>query len=81
MKRSSTTRQRHQITLTVNGERHTFRVGERAEEIKATHTLAYTLRETLDLTGTKTPCNNGECGGCTVLMDGVPILSCTTLTI
>ena len=81
MKERSAYRQKRQITLTVNGERHRLSVGERPDEIQVTHTLARTLRETLDLTGTKTPCNNGECGGCTVLMDGIPILSCTTLTV
>ena len=81
MKERSASRQKHQVTLLVNGERYRLKIGDRTDEIRATHTLAHTLRETLDLTGTKTPCNNGECGGCTVLMDGVPILSCTTLTI
>ncbi len=74
-------RRKRQVNLTVNGELHTFHIGERTDEVRVTDTLARTLRETLDLTGTKTPCNQGECGGCTVLADGVPILSCTTLTV
>ncbi len=81
MKKESIPRRRRQVTLFVNGEEHCLRIGERPDEIKASHTLAHTLRETLDLTGTKIPCNNGECGGCTVLIDGMPVLSCTTLTI
>jgi len=43
------------------------------------HSLAETLREDLGLTGTKIACNEGHCGACTVLVDGVPILSCITL--
>ena len=81
MKERSASRQKRHITLRVNGEQYQLKIGDRPDEIRTTHTLAHTLRETLDLTGTKTPCNSGECGGCTVLMDGVPILSCTMLTV
>jgi carbon-monoxide dehydrogenase small subunit len=45
------------------------------------HTLSYTLRETLGLTGTKMSCDNGACGGCTVIMDGEAVLACMTLTV
>jgi len=44
-------------------------------------TLLYVLREKLGLTGTKLTCNNGECGNCTVLIDGKPVLSCLTLAV
>ncbi|MDP2917587.1 MAG: (2Fe-2S)-binding protein [Dehalococcoidia bacterium] len=44
-------------------------------------TLSYVLRERLGLTGTKQACGNGECGNCTVLIDGKPVLSCLTLAI
>jgi carbon-monoxide dehydrogenase small subunit len=44
-------------------------------------TLAFTLRETLGLTGTKISCDEGACGCCTVLMNGKAILSCMTLTV
>src|SRR6476661_11220737 len=42
-------------------------------------TLAETLRDELSLTGTKVACGEGHCGACTVMLDGVPTLSCITL--
>ena len=42
-------------------------------------TLAETLRDDLGLTGTKIACGEGHCGACTVLLDGIPMLSCITL--
>ena len=50
-------------------------------EIDPNETLAEVLRERLQLTGTKTGCEEGECGACTVLMNGKPILSCLTLAV
>ncbi len=44
-------------------------------------TLVYVIREKLGLIGTKLTCNNGECGTCTVLIDGEPVLSCLTLAV
>jgi len=41
--------------------------------------LAYVLREDIGLTGTKVACGEGHCGACTVLLDGIPTLSCITL--
>jgi CO/xanthine dehydrogenase Mo-binding subunit/aerobic-type carbon monoxide dehydrogenase small subunit (CoxS/CutS family) len=58
-----------QISCTVNGKLVTFR-------LVAGETLATVLRERLHLTGTKIGCNESECGACTVLVDGQPILSC-----
>lgn len=43
-------------------------------------TLAYTLRYKLGLTGTKIGCNRGECGACTVMINGITNYSCSTLT-
>jgi aerobic-type carbon monoxide dehydrogenase small subunit (CoxS/CutS family) len=56
----------------VNGERRTVAYPEH-------HTLLEVLREELGLTGTKHGCELGECGTCTVLVDGRPILSCLAL--
>jgi carbon-monoxide dehydrogenase small subunit len=60
-----------------------FRVNGRSYEVLITPnmTLSELLRERLDLTGTKTACGVGECGSCTVLVDGRPTLSCSTLAI
>lgn len=62
------------ITLNINGDKHELKV-------KITATLADVLREDLGLTGTKVMCNEGECGACTVLINGIPVLSCMTLAI
>lgn len=74
-------RKRELITINVNGKPYELEVGQKAHQVPAGQTLAQTLRETLDLVGTKVGCDQGACGSCTVLMNGVPVLSCTTLTV
>jgi len=69
------------IRLSVNGETYELTVGDRPHQISPSHTLAHTLREALDLTGTKIGCDKGACGACTVLMDGKPVPSCMILTV
>jgi carbon-monoxide dehydrogenase small subunit len=60
------------LRLRVNGEAHIVAA-------EPHHTLLEVLREELQLTGTKHGCELGECGACTVLVDGVPVLSCLTV--
>lgn len=69
------------VRLFVNGQRHELEVGNGPHQIKPSHTLAHTLRETLGLTGTKVSCDHGACGCCTVLMENRAVLSCMTLTV
>lgn len=62
------------ISITVNEQSHRLRVEPR-------QTLLEVLRDTLGLAGTKPGCERGECGACTVLIDGVPRYSCLTLAV
>jgi aerobic-type carbon monoxide dehydrogenase small subunit (CoxS/CutS family) len=61
------------ISLNINGK-------IRRVDVLPQETLAYTLRYKLGLTGTKIGCNRGECGACTLLINGIPNYSCSTLT-
>ena len=63
-----------EVKLLVNGTEHTL-------EIEPWTTLLDALRERLDLTGSKKGCNHGQCGACTVLVNGDRINSCLTLAI
>ena len=62
------------VTLRVNGRAHTVLAEPR-------WTLLFVLRERLGLTGTKVGCERGECGACTVLLDGTPVYACTVLAL
>jgi carbon-monoxide dehydrogenase small subunit len=64
----------HSITVTVNGARERL-------DIPSNMTLLQMLREKLALTGTKNGCEAGECGACTVLVDGEPVNSCMMLAV
>jgi len=61
-------------TLTINGERHEIELDPRV-------TLLDLLRERLHFTGTKKGCDHGQCGACTVLVNGARVVSCLTLAV
>ena len=65
---------KHLVELHVNGNQHDVMV-------EPNETLADALRRRLRLTGTKISCNQGDCGACTVLIDGKSELSCLTLAV
>lgn len=62
------------IVLTVNGQK-------RSALVQPSDTLLETLRTQLGLTGAKAGCENGDCGACTVMMDGWPVKSCLVLAV
>ena len=64
----------HKISVTVNGTRH-------EAQVEARLLLVHLIRENLRLTGTHIGCDTTHCGACTVLLDGVPVKSCTVLAV
>jgi carbon-monoxide dehydrogenase small subunit len=64
----------HSIVVTVNG-------AQECMQVPSNMTLLQVLREKLALTGTKNGCEAGECGACTVLVDGEPVNSCMVLAV
>jgi carbon-monoxide dehydrogenase small subunit len=66
--------QKELLELTVNGE-------DQEIAVKPNDTLLEVVRDKLGLVGTKEACGVGECGACTVLMEGKPVLSCLTLAL
>ncbi len=62
------------IIITVNGE-------DRRVKVKPNELLLNVIREDLGFTGAKYGCGTGECGACTILLDGKPVLSCLTLAV
>jgi carbon-monoxide dehydrogenase small subunit len=62
------------VSVTVNGE-------AQAAEVESRLLLVHFLRQTLGLTGTHQGCDTTHCGACTVLLDGVPVKSCTVLAV
>jgi aerobic carbon-monoxide dehydrogenase small subunit len=65
---------RHTVALSVNGERV-------EKEVEARTLLVHFIRETLSLTGTHIGCDTTSCGACTVLLDGIPVKSCTVFAV
>ena len=63
-----------EITVTVNGEK-------READLEPRNLLVHFLREDLRLTGTHVGCDTSHCGACTVLLDGIPVKSCTVLAV
>src|SRR5437762_5954446 len=71
-KRTNHVSKKHHVTTTINGEQVEFLC-------EARQSLLEVLRDVVRLTGAKEGCNNGNCGACTVLVDGLPVNSCLML--
>ena len=73
-RRAEQVSKKHHVTTTINGETHELLC-------EARQSLLEVLRDVAHLTGTKEGCNNGNCGACTVLLDGLPVNSCIVLAV
>ena len=73
--------EKQSVSMTVNGQRYEFLIGEKFGIIPPSETLVQTLRDRLQLTGSKESCDEGACGCCTVIKDGDAIASCMILTV
>ena len=73
--------EKQSVSMTVNGQRYEFLIGEKFGMIPPSETLVQTLRDRLQLTGSKESCDEGACGCCTVIKDGDAIASCMILTV
>ena len=65
---------KHSVSITVNGVRH-------RDEVEPRLLLVHYLRETLGLTGANVGCDTGQCGACTILMDGQAVKACMVLAV
>ncbi len=65
---------KHSIKVKINGQLY-------LEEVDTGMTLLQFIRDTIGFTGTKAGCENGECGACTIIMDGEPVRSCLILAV
>src|SRR6056297_2090039 len=65
---------KHNVTMTINGKSVTAEVDSRL-------LLVHFIRENLDMTGTHIGCDTGNCGACTVMLDGEPVKSCLTFAV
>ena len=68
------------VSIWINGVERKFLIGDAQGCVKPSETLVHTLRDRLDLTGTKIGCDHGACGNCTVILNGDPVASCMILT-
>lgn len=69
------------VTLTVNGKKYVFSVGNAFGQVPYNETILQTLRSRLGLTGSKLACGEGACGCCTVILNGKAVTSCMLLTV
>ncbi len=65
---------KHCLNITINGEKYEL-------PVSSNELLVNVIRETVGLTGTKYACGTGQCGACTVIINGEPVLSCLTLAV